>query len=235
MFAPAHARGRCVTCPEDARPAAPQRAPNPGRDPSGGEGGGRTGTRRGRQPLRHREQETGAASWGGLRVKGRWGEEDEVEVRRAGAGSDQLQCPRPGVGRPSPAPPQLPFGPRAPRPPRPAPRGTGLRVALPVGSQGWREVTGHRGQRWRMGVKPAGRSGCGGPARPVAPAEAHLRGGGLRARLCGADAAAAEAAAATSGAAAAAAAAEAAVGRFPRLRVSALCPPHPAPPAQPPG
>lgn len=65
------------------------------------------------------------------------------------------------------------------------------------------------------------------------PAAAHLPGGGLRARLCGADAAAAEGAGAAAAAitaatsAAVAAVAEAAVGRFPLHRLWALEPAAP--------
>ena len=84
-----------------------------------------------------------------------------------------------------------------------------------------------RRRGWRMGVKSAGRSGCRGRALRVVPTEAHLPGGGLRARLCGADAAAAgTTTAATSGAAAARA--EAAVGLFPLLRLPTLGPAAPA-------
>lgn len=43
-------------------------------------------------------------------------------------------------------------------------------------------------------MKPARGSSCRRPAFPVVPAGAHLRGGGLLARLCGADPAAAESA-----------------------------------------
>lgn len=94
---------------------------------------------------------------------------------------------------------------------------------------------GAPGTAMATGGKTRGEKRLQTPCAPGRAAEAHLRGGGLRARLCGAEAAAAEGAdaaaaaitAATSGAAAAAAVAEAAVGRFPLLRLSALCPPPP--------
>lgn len=123
--------------------------------------------------------------------------------------------------------------PRASSRPLPPPAGMPPGVALPAGPEGPGLATRHRGRRWRTRPKRSGRRGCGRPALAAVPAAAYLRGGGLRALLCGADAAAAEgtraAAAAitaeTSGAAAAVA--EAAVGRFPLPRLPA---PGPAAP-----
>lgn len=101
---------------------------------------------------------------------------DEVEVWRSGTDSDQAAVPAPWGGAPlscvpaahSPSHPQLrgkastPLLPQRPQPApaRTPPPGLGPGLVPPVGSEGQREATRHRGRRWRIGVKPAGRRGC---------------------------------------------------------------------------
>lgn len=140
----------------------------------------------------------------------------------------RLQCPRPGVGRPSPASPQptsrvtpnsgarpaLPCSPRDPSPPQPAPRrdrAPGWYYPWVQRDSGRRPGTGDGDGELERNLR--GEEAARSPALPGVPAEGHLPGGGLRAGLCGADAEAAEITAATSGAAAAVA--EAAARRSP--------------------
>lgn len=102
-------------------------------------------------------------------------------MRRSGTDSDQAAVPAPWGGAPlscvpaahKPSHPQLrgkastPLLPQRPQPApaRPPPR-QGPGVVLPVGSEGQREATRHRGRRWRTGVKPAGRRRCTQPCAP---------------------------------------------------------------------
>lgn len=163
----------------------------------------------------------------------RCGDRGQIPIR--------LQCPRPGVGRPSPASPQptsrvtpnsgarpaLPCSPRDPSPPQPAPRrdrAPGWYYPWVQRDSGRRPGTGDGDGELERNLR--GEEAARSPALPGVPAEGHLPGGGLRAGLCGADAEAAEITAATSGAAAAVA--EAAARRSPLLRLPALRPRPPA-------